>query len=128
MTERSCFDKRLCVCLHRGYPQLAYGGTPIWLKGVPPSFPTGGGYPHPSHPIGTGWGYPLCWDWMGVPSQSQDWMRVPCQSQDWMGLPPNQHSSRASTCYVAGGMPLVFTQKDFLVLYIFALIHEKISG
>ena len=34
---------------------------------------------------------------------------------DWMGYPPI--TSIASTCYVAGGMPLAFTQEDFLVPY-----------
>ena len=33
-------------------------------------------------------------------------------------LPPRQNS-RSSTCYAAGGMPLVVTQEDFLVFYLF---------
>ena len=35
--------------------------------------------------------------------------------QDWMGYPrPIRQSSITSTCYVAGGMPLAFTQEDFV--------------
>ena len=39
--------------------------------------------------------------------------------QDWMGYPPlsiRRQISIASTCYAAGGIPLAFTQEDFLVL------------
>ena len=35
--------------------------------------------------------------------------------QDRTGVPPPGQNSRKSTCYVAGGMPLAFTQEDFLV-------------
>ena len=41
---------------------------------------------------------------------------LPCQ--DWMGTSPPtpiRQSSIASTCYSANGMPLAFTQEDFLV-------------
>ena len=35
---------------------------------------------------------------------------------DWMGYPPiRRQISIASTCYTAGGVPLAFTQEDFLV-------------
>ena len=30
-------------------------------------------------------------------------------------LPPGEQRCIASTCYMAGGMPLAFTQEDFLV-------------
>ena len=42
--------------------------------------------------------------------------RIPPSELD--GYPPSlplRHTSIASTCYVAGGMPLAFTQEDFLV-------------
>ena len=34
---------------------------------------------------------------------------------DGVHPPPIRQSSIASTCYAAGGMPLAFTQEDFLV-------------
>ena len=48
----------------------------------------------------------LTWDG-GTPHQGQ----VP--GQDWGGTP--NWNSIACTCYAAGGMPLAFTQEDFLV-------------
>ena len=42
-------------------------------------------------------GVPPCWVWMGYP-------------------PPISQSSRASTCYAVGSMPLAFMQDDFLLL------------
>ena len=47
-------------------------------------------------------------------------LRVPPE-QVWMvgGIPPPmRQSSTASTCYAAGGVPLAFTQEDFLVINI----------
>ena len=82
-----------------GYPHSADGRYPHLADqegGVPPSFLAGMGYP-----ILPDWG----WDWMGVP---------PSQVR--------RQSSRASTCYAAGGMPLAFTQEDFLVLVVFFLV------
>ena len=35
----------------------------------------------------------------------------------WRGTPPMRQSSIASTCCAAGGVPLAFTQEDFLVQY-----------
>ena len=34
----------------------------------------------------------------------------------YLGYPPIRQNSIASTCYPAGGMPLAFTQEDFLVI------------
>ena len=49
---------------------------------------------------------------MGVPPSGQ-W-GVPHVTDG--GTPPiRRQSSRASTCYTAGGMPLAFTQENFLV-------------
>ena len=63
-------------------------------RGVPRPRSMGGGYPIP----GT----------QGTSHHHQDWMGYP--------HPPIRQSSITSTCYVAGGVPLAFTQEDFLVL------------
>ena len=87
-----------------GYPHpvLAQRGTPArsgWgysssgLDRVPP-LKLDGGPP----PIGTGWGYPS-----------------PPHPSGLDGGTPPKDSSKASTSYTAGGMPLAFTQEDFLV-------------
>ena len=67
------------------------GGTQFMGWGVPQPGLNGRGYPIPG---------------VGVPSQV--WMVGGTQ-------PPIRQSSIASTCYAAGGMPLAFTQEDFLV-------------
>ena len=43
---------------------------------------------------------------------------VPLARSGWVAPPPPQNS-RASTCYVAGSMPLAFTQEDYLVMSMF---------
>ena len=47
--------------------------------------------------------------------------RVPPSTRTGWGTPPPpiRQSSIASTCYAAGGMPLAFTQEDFLVTNFF---------
>ena len=99
-----------CVSVHtRGVPPSANGeGTPIrsWgggvLSSILPSFLTGG--------------TPIL-SWLGSTTH-QDWMGYLCH------LPPPLRTGWgtslvrtgwASTCYVAGSMPLAFTQEDFLV-------------
>ena len=94
----------------RGTPSSLWGGTPpqVWMGGYPiPGLDRGRtisqvqywmGYPPP--PAITGWGNPPCPGLDGVPFS-----------------PPIRQSSKASTCYVAGGMPLAFTQEDFLVFH-----------
>ena len=73
-----------------------------------------GGVPHPR----SGRGIP------GIPP-GQVWMvgggggTLPPPGLDGVPPPPIRQSSIASTCYVAGSMPLAFTQEDFLVLYLF---------
>ena len=52
----------------------------------------------------------------GYPPSPSDWMRVP---------PTPGDSSTASTCYKAGGMPLAFTQEDFLVYYIISWFNLR---
>ena len=111
----------------RGVPHPRYGwwgGVPgeppdqVWMvgRGIQGTHLTrsgwwgGGGY----RPTRSGW-----WRVPGVPP-NQVWMvrvGVP-PNQVWMGggyPPPIRQSSIASTCYVAGGLPLAFTQEDCLV-------------
>ena len=139
------FTVCLSVHISRGYPSQVWGGTPsqVWPGGYPipglgrevphPRSECGGGYLGYSHPLnqvrmgypptwpgldgvlpGPGMGYPLTWDgvppwtWNGVPP---DLGRSTPLDLGW-GTPPGI----ASTCYAAGGMPLAFTQEDFLVL------------
>ena len=93
-----------------GYPLARHG----WW-GVPQPGLDGGGLPSPS-PARSGW-------WGGTPARSVCWEGYP-PGQVWMvggyprypPHPPIRQSSIASTCYVAGSMPLAFTQEDFLVL------------
>ena len=70
----------------------------------------GRGFPWgtPRHPY-LGWGIP--WSNTGWGTPIHDWMRYP-PIQTWDGIPPIQD-------YAAGGMLLVFTQEDFLVLFVF---------
>ena len=81
-------------------------GTPPPWDGVPPTN-LGWGTPPPSRP---GWGTPPPWD--GVPP-----------TLGWGTPSPTRQSSIASTCYAAGGMPLAFTQEDFLVFCFCSLFH-----
>ena len=79
-----------------------------------------GGYLHPAdrgHPIWLTGMVPLARADRCTPSQ--DRMGVPPSHWDWMGvlLPSSRQSSRASTCYTAGSMPLTFTQEDFLFIF-----------
>ena len=89
-----------------GTPSFLTGGTPIrsWLGEGGGEYTTseldGGTLPlelefHSF--IGTGWGYPPMVGGGSTPP------------------PGGRQSSRVSTCYAAGGMPLAFTQEDFLV-------------
>ena len=123
-------------------PGLWVGGTPsqVWVGGCPISglggghdiLGLGGGYPI----SGLGGGYPIS-DLVGVPQPRSGWWGVPgvplTRSGWWgyVGYPPTRsgwwgegtwgtpptirQSSIASTCYSEGGVPLVFTQEDFLV-------------
>ena len=80
------------------------GGTPV-LEGVEVTLSQPGGTP--------GQGYPCSKDKTGVP---------PARTV----VPPSP--PRASTCYVAGGMPLAVTQEDFLVLNSFFSTSTTFSG
>ena len=43
------------------------------------------------------------------------------------GYPPNPHSREAERLCSAGGMPLVFTREDYLVVIIIAARNDKID-
>ena len=98
------------------HPRSGQGGTPsqVWP----------GGYPYPDLRWGTppphldlGWGTRPTQTWDGVPPLPRPGTGYP---PTWDGAPPLiTHSSIATTCYVAGGVPLAFTQEDFLVLFYF---------
>ena len=106
----------------------AGGSTPsqAWIGWIPPRHGVhpprpGMGYPPPRHGTGYpprhGMGYPPR-DGMGYPPQTWDGVPPPGHGT---GYPPSPRQiSIASTCYAAGGMPLAFTQEDFLVLNIFS--------
>ena len=82
-----------------GYPIPGLDGR-LGTQGTPPPGLVGGGYP-PNQVLMVG----------GVP-------RVPPQPPGLDGVPippPIRQSNIASTCYAAGGVPLAFTQEDFLV-------------
>ena len=66
--------------------------------------------PGMGYPPGPGMGYlPPDMGW-GTP-QDLGWGTTP---QTWDGVPPRQVRI-VNTCYAEGGMPLAFTQEDFLV-------------
>ena len=100
---------------------LSRGGTPVPNRGRGTLVPGGGyscpgvlcqpglGYPYP--PLQNRTGVPLARTGLGYspPPSGQDRTGVPGYTS-----PPNQ-INRVSTCYTVGGMPLAFTQEDFLV-------------
>ena len=92
-----------------GYPLpgLARGVPPQSWDGVPPG--PGMGYPSPR----PGMGYPPR-PGMGTPPGFEMGYPPRPEMVRW-GIPPRPISI-ASICYAAGGMPLAFTQEDFLVL------------
>ena len=128
-----------------GYPpqDLGWGAPQTW-DGVPPRH--GMGYPQTwdGYPPDLGWCTP--WTWDGVPSPRPG-MRYPPRPgmgysprhgtgyppdmewgtpQTWDRVPPPPRQiSIASTCYVAGGRPLAFTQEDFLVKNILTIGGES---
>ena len=107
------------------HPRSGWGGTPsqvwvggtrsqVWMVGGKWGTPTMTGWGTSTM---TGWGTPHC-DWMGYPHH--DWIGYHPTMTGWgtptmtaWGTPPP--TSIASTCCVAGGMPVAFTQEDFLV-------------
>ena len=104
-----------------GYPvqvlMVGEGVPPGQVLMVPPAIKTWLGY-SPT----LGWGTPsTIKTWLGYPPPDLGW-GTPPTIKTWLGYPPPpthplDSSSIASTCYAAGGMPLAFTQEDFLVLF-----------
>ena len=124
MREGNSFS--LCVSSH-----LDRGGTPFSWQG--------GGYPFqrldgggtPFSGLGMG-GTPS--SWCGVPFPGLDGGGTPSWGVPHLGRayplagepPPPRQTSTACTCYAAGGVPLAFTQEDFLVLFNFTqLLHNS---
>ena len=102
------------------HPRSGQGGTTfrVWTGG--------GGIPHPRSRRGRGGtpqsqldGVPPGQDWVGYPP-SRPGMGYPPPHHDWMRypLPPPPPS------YAAGGVPLAFTQEDFLVMFRFHTTFE----
>ena len=120
---RSTYDGRLC-CHRCVSVQLSGGG------GVPCPRSGSWGVPHPRsgswgvpHPRSGWWGGYPSQVWMvggGTPARS-GWWGVPHPRSGWWGVsgvPPHHDWMGYSSCYAVGGMPLTFTQEDFLVIYI----------
>ena len=99
MGEGTFFSLSVHTCGGGGYPisGLRWGG---YLVPCPGGYPVPGLGGIPSPRSGGGGGYP-------VSGLGGYLISGP-------GYPPRQISI-ASSCYAAGGMPLVFTQEDFLV-------------
>ena len=107
------------MCLSTGgVPHLRskVGGTPsqrggtLARSGGTPSQVCRGGVPHLRSEVG---GYPIS-GLGGVPQSGLDGGYPGYPPTLRWGTPPRQISI-ASTCYAVGGMPLAFTQEDFLV-------------
>ena len=113
-----------------GYPISGWGGTPSQVRGtqgIPPARSGWGSTQSTPHPdLGSGtphldlgrgtpylrWGPPYLDLGQGTPHLR--WGTPPLPE---MGYPPPiTQSSIASTCYAVGGVPLAFTQEDFLVI------------
>ena len=127
LTGRYCFHRCLSVniggggypipSLGRGVPHPRSGwGVPHprsrWEGGTPFQVWTGG------TPTITGWSTPPPPSLGGVPPHTITGWGTPTHTGWGKPPPPNpiRQSSIAGTCYTAGGMPLAFTQEDFLVL------------
>ena len=87
-----------------------------------------GGTPARSSQWGTHLGYPPSQTWLGVaphleypPPLSHLAGGYPC----WGGYPTS--GNRWSTWYAAVGMPLAFTQEDFLVKIKFSILFKKVK-
>ena len=128
-----------------GYPISGLGGIPsqVWIGGTPFQVWVGG-YPISGPGIPHVWGYPIS----GVPHVQGDtpsqedtpclggtpYLGVPMSGVGvshvwWVGVPisgpPIAQSSIVSTCYMAGCVPLAFTQEDFLVFVSFLLTYPR---
>ena len=101
-----------------GVPHLRSGQGVVphprsgWGRGIPPDLRWG-------TPPDLGWGTPLDLGW-GTPQEHGT--EYPPDLR-WGTLP--RQISITSTCYTVGGMPLAFTQEDFLVRFCFCTKNEK---
>ena len=121
-----------CVMGGGGYPYPSQSGYPILPIGGTPFPGLDGGYPIPR----SRWGYPVPRSGWGTPSQVRT--GVPLM-QTWVGGYPRpdvgtgqggtpNRNSIACTCNAAGGgMPLGFTQEDFLVIFYFLLLFARVG-
>ena len=103
--------------LDGGYPipGLDQGGYPHLRSGREVSHSADGGYPH----LRSGWGIPHS-AYRGVPYSRSEWGYPSLPPSAGWGTPPvRRQISIASTCYTAGGVPLAFTQEDFLLNSVF---------
>ena len=108
--------------------QVWMGGTPFKIRmGVSPLSKTRWGTSHLRLDVilplsKTGWGTspPPSAEW-GTPHPYLGWGVAPHQRLD--GVPP-PNISTASTCYAVGGVPLAFTQEDFLVFVPFTFSND----
>ena len=99
------------------HPRSGRGGVqypiPGLDRGVP--HPADGGYPPSKIRMGV---LPIQ-DWMGYPLPHQQDGVCPLSKTGWGTPPPvRRQISKVSTCYAAGGVPLAFTQEDFLATVI----------
>ena len=69
---------------------------------------------------GSGWGTPQPGK-NGYPPGQHRMGYHPLASSGWGTPPPPGQNSRATTCYMVGGMPLAVTQEDFLFYQFFRL-------
>ena len=118
------------LCFLMGVPHLSIPGQD---RGVPPSQVKMGGSPIPGQDGGTpipgqnAAGYPNTRSEWGVsPSQVRMGVPIPIQVRSQVGMgggTPNRNTT-ACTFYSAGGMPLAFTQEDFLVICAHTILHK----
>ena len=113
------WDLRLLPPASEGWREVIFSVCPH-LRGMGGGYPIsglgGGGYPI----SGLGRGYPIPGPGGGGPHPRSGGVPHPMSGGGTLGTPPRI----ASTCYsyAAGGMPLAFTQEDFLVLM---FLHMK---
>ena len=97
-----------------GGPHLRYPPS----RGTHPKYTPLAGGPHPEYPLPPAGG--PAW---GTPQQGRPCLGYPPAGGPHPGYPPSPiRSSIACTCYAAVGMPLAFTQEDFLVKNIYICV------
>ena len=112
-----------------GVTKSGQWGYPIWPRGVSPSS-WWRMVPHlatrgvsqsswSEYPIRTGWGT----SWLGLEGVPPSGLDEVQSCWDWMGVtpPPPRKQQQNEHLLHSGGMPLAFTQEDFLVWNCFSL-------